>query len=99
MDNLLLVKQSSGKIRQIATVIPLSLAPLQAASNCPVWSGIGVQFALERVSSLPWNECPVWRGLGVQFAVEYARWRYRRVGCHWEERCLGRIGKTEKIGR
>ena len=67
-----MAKQSSGKIRQIATVIPLSLAPLQAASNCPVWSGIGVQFALERVSSLPWNQCPVCRGTGVQFGAENA---------------------------
>jgi len=30
-----------------------------------------VQFALESVSSLPWNHCPVCCGIAVQFAVEY----------------------------
>jgi hypothetical protein len=49
---------------------PLAVGPNQAASNCPVWSGISVQFALKWVSSLPWNHCPVCAGLGVQFAVE-----------------------------
>ena len=31
-----------------------------------------VQFALESVSSLLWNQCPVCRGITVQFALEYA---------------------------
>jgi hypothetical protein len=31
-----------------------------------------VQFALESVSSLPWNHCPVSSGIRVQFGVEYA---------------------------
>ncbi|WP_291981951.1 hypothetical protein [Candidatus Accumulibacter sp. ACC005] len=31
-----------------------------------------VQFALESVSSLPWNHCPVCSGIRVQFGVEYA---------------------------
>jgi predicted transcriptional regulator len=31
-----------------------------------------VQFALESVSTLPWNDCPVCRGIRVQFGLEYA---------------------------
>jgi len=31
-----------------------------------------VQFALESVSSLPWNHCPDSRGITVQFGLEYA---------------------------
>jgi hypothetical protein len=31
-----------------------------------------VQFALESVSSLPWNHCPDSRGISVQFGLEYA---------------------------
>ena len=30
------------------------------------------QFALESVSTLPWNDCPLCRGIGVQVGVEYA---------------------------
>src|SRR5476649_988514 len=69
MDNLLLVKQPSGKYREVATVIPLppahsgrvKLSSL-ARNQCPVCAGTGVQFAVESVSSLAWNGCPVWRG-------------------------------------
>ena len=31
-----------------------------------------VQFAVESLSTLRWNQCPVCRGLAVQFGVEYA---------------------------
>jgi hypothetical protein len=56
MDNLLLVKQSSGKFGKVATVILLS----------PVHQG------RVKLSSLPWNQCPVWRAMGVQFGPENA---------------------------
>src|SRR5471030_2157498 len=59
MDNLLLVKQPSGKYREVATVIPLppahsgrvKLSSL-ARNQCPVCAGTSVQFAVESVSSL-----------------------------------------------
>ena len=38
-----------------------------------------VQFALESVSTLPWNDCPVCRGIGVQVGVEYASFSYGRA--------------------
>jgi len=69
MDNLLFKDDTSGQIAQGATVIPRAASSLW----CPVCPGISVQFALERVSSLPWNQCPLSRGIGVQFAAEYAR--------------------------
>jgi hypothetical protein len=50
-----------GKSAEGATVIPRATI-LQMT----------VQFALESVSSLPWNHCPVWCGIRVQFGVEYA---------------------------
>ena len=51
-----------GKFTEGATVIPRATQLL-----------LTVQFALESVSSLPWNHCPDSRGIGVQFGVEYAR--------------------------
>ena len=50
-----------GKSPEGATVIPRATI-LQMT----------VQFALESVSSLPWNHCPVSSGIRVQFGVEYA---------------------------
>ena len=52
-----------GKSAEGATVIPRATI-LQMT----------VQFALESVSSLPWNHCPVCSGIRVQFGVEYAVW-------------------------
>lgn len=79
MDNLLLVKQLSGEIRQVATVIPL---PLASVRQLPT-----VQFVAESVSSLPQNGCPVCRGIGVKFGVEYAHGRaygrYESMGLGW----------------
>src|SRR5437868_11350593 len=76
MDNLLLVKQPSGKIRQVATVIPLPPVPSGRfklssleRNQCPVCAGMGVQFAVESVSSLAWNGCPGWRGKRIQKAL------------------------------
>ena len=57
-----------ARVSQLSRVATL----FQAASNCPVWRGIAVQFALDRVSSLPWNRCSVCRGLGVQVGAENA---------------------------
>ena len=51
-----------GKLTEDATVIPRATL-----------GQMTVQFALESVSSLPWNHCPVCCGIAVQFAVEYAR--------------------------
>src|SRR5471030_2613055 len=56
MDNLLLVKQPSGKYREVATVIPLP----------PAHSG------RVKLSSLARNQCPVCGGMGVQFGAENA---------------------------
>src|SRR5476649_2991536 len=81
MDNLLLVKQPSGKYREVATVIPLppahsgrvKLSSL-ARNQFPVCAGTGVQFAVESVSSLAWNGCPVWRGKRID--AERMVWDY-----------------------
>ena len=34
---------------------------------------MGVQLAVESLSSFAWNRCPACSGMGVQLAVEYAR--------------------------
>ena len=44
-----------------------------ATSDCPACSGMGVQLAVESLSSFAWNRCPACSGMGVQLAVEYAR--------------------------
>ena len=49
------------------------------AQGCPVWPGIGVQFAVDWVSTLLWTSRSVWRGLGVQFGLENAH-SQRQIG-------------------
>jgi hypothetical protein len=50
-----------GKLAEGATVTPRATL-----------LHLTVQFALESVSSLPWNHCPDSRGISVQFGLEYA---------------------------
>jgi len=53
-----------------------------------------VQFALESVSSLPWNHCPVCSGIRVQFGVEYARASWRPAICSTKQR----VRSTRRVG-
>jgi hypothetical protein len=54
---------------------PMRVAP---SANEPLFTGslagpgISLQFVLERMSTVPWNQCPLSRGNGVQVPVEYA---------------------------
>ncbi|MDP2852063.1 MAG: DUF2628 domain-containing protein, partial [Gallionella sp.] len=54
----------SKKIFESATVIPRAMSQFY----CPVCAGISVHFAVEWLSSLPWNQCPVCRGIRKQMA-------------------------------
>ena len=46
---------------------------------------MGVQLAVESLSSFAWNRCPACSGMGVQLAVEYAG---RLQRCHDIEKQL-----------
>lgn len=50
---------SPKKIFESATVIPRATSQFYR----PVCAGISVHFAVECLSSLPWNQCPVWCGI------------------------------------
>ena len=67
MDNLLFTDDTSGQIAQGATVIPRAASLVLPSSlpwnQCPVCAGMGVQFAVESVSTFTWNRCPVSSGI------------------------------------
>ena len=45
-------------------------------TRCSVYSGIGVQFPMDSVFSLPRNRCSICSGIHVQLGPEYADWAH-----------------------
>jgi hypothetical protein len=71
-------------------------------NDCPDCSGIGVQFAVESLSSFVWNRCPVWCGIRMNCGKRAAsRWMSseRIIGRFYEALPLDSGGKPHNARR